>query len=159
MTALLPHLISLNPEPASVIIVTSGLALVPIARCANYCATKAALHSLGMTLRSQLAAPDAVERTGHVRVVDIIPPAVQTELHELQPELVATGQASFGMPLKEFLDETWASLDRWDPDENEIMVSQVRHQFGHVEDERKKVFKGLEGMMRDMAKQKPGPKA
>jgi hypothetical protein len=53
---------------------------------------------------------------------DIFPPAAQTELQELQPELVAAGQGQIGMPMKAFIDETWAPLDRWVENENEITV-------------------------------------
>lgn len=86
---------------------------------------------------------------------DILPPAVQTELHELQPELVAAGQAQIGMPLRAFIDETWAALDRWDENENEIMVKEVSQRWGHIDDEKKTAFKQLEAMMKGMG----GPKA
>lgn len=71
-TAFLPHLTSLgasssSPPPASIIFVSSGLALIPIPRCPNYCASKAAMHSLAWTMRSQLSAPTspATHRTFH----------------------------------------------------------------------------------------------
>ncbi|KAK7721890.1 hypothetical protein SLS64_000934 [Diaporthe eres] len=154
ITAFLPHLISLGASStaASVILVTSGLALVPIARCANYCSTKSALHHFGLSLRSQMQSSPA---TRHVRVIDILPPAVQTELHELQPELVAAGQGQIGMPLKAFIDETWAALDRWDENEDEIMVKEVKQRWGHIDNEKKAAFKQLDAMMRSTA----GPKA
>lgn len=154
ITAFLPHLISLGASStaASVILVTSGLALVPIARCANYCSTKSALHHFGLSLRSQMQSSPA---TRHVRVIDILPPAVQTELHELQPELVAAGQGQIGMPLKAFIDETWAALDRWDENEDEIMVKEVKQRWGHIDNEKKTAFKQLDAMMRSTA----GPKA
>ncbi|KAI3396924.1 hypothetical protein diail_11537 [Diaporthe ilicicola] len=152
ISAFLPHLISLGSSSssssapaASVILVTSGLALVPIARCANYCSTKSALHHFGLSLRSQMQSSPA---TRHIRVIDILPPAVQTELHELQPELVAAGQAQIGMPLKAFIDETWAALDRWDETEDEIMVDEVKQRWGRIDDGKKAAFKQLEGMMR-----------
>ncbi|POS78900.1 hypothetical protein DHEL01_v202694 [Diaporthe helianthi] len=71
ITAFLPHLISLggggsSPTPASVILVTSGLAIVPMARCANYCSTKSALHHFGLSLRSQL---QSSPKTQHIRVI------------------------------------------------------------------------------------------
>ncbi len=52
-----------------------GLAFVPRAHTPVYCATKAAVHSFTVSLRYQL-------RDGHVRVIDIIPPAVQSDLHD-----------------------------------------------------------------------------
>lgn len=146
--AFLPHLLSLAPRPAALIPVTSGLALVPLPRCPSYSASKAALHSLCWSLRAQLAAassfsPSSPAAGRHVRVVEIMPPAVQTELHELQPELVAAGQAHIGMPLADYIDETWASLERWDSDEVEIMVAQVRGDYGHLEDEKRIAFEQL----------------
>lgn len=62
--------------------------MVPIPTVPNYCATKAALHSFILTLRIQL------EETG-VKVIEVYPPAVQTELHG------ETGK-DFGMPVSLF---------------------------------------------------------
>lgn len=151
--AFLPHLLARPAPPdgpgAAILAVTSALALVPLARCPSYCATKAALHSLAWSLRAQLAASP---RARHVRVVELLPPAVQTELHALQPELVAAGQAHIGMPLGQYIDETWAALQRWDPDENEIMVSQVRANYGHFEDEKRVAFEQLQERVKTMGK-------
>ncbi|KAK2062023.1 short chain dehydrogenase [Colletotrichum caudatum] len=130
----LPHLQSLRSTAASVILVSSGLALVPIPRCPNYCATKSALHSLAWSLRAQLAghAPSS-----HIRVVEVVPPAVRTELHSQQPDLVAAGQADFGMPLDAFTEETWAALEKGE--EDEIIVGPAKN-FAHVETDRKRMF-------------------
>lgn len=89
-------------------------------------------------MRYQLT--QAGEPTSHIRVIDIIPPAVQTELHQLQPELVAAGNAHIGMPLNHFINEVWEALERWDPAEHEIMVKEVKERFGHVEDGQKAAF-------------------
>ena len=51
---------------------TSGLALVPMVRCPNYCATKAALHMFVLALRKQLEG-------SNVKVIEIFPPAVQSK--------------------------------------------------------------------------------
>ncbi len=72
--AFLPHLQARAPAASAVVAVSSGLGLVPLPRCANYCATKAALHALMWSLRAQLAADDA---SRHVKVIEIVPPAVQ----------------------------------------------------------------------------------
>jgi uncharacterized oxidoreductase len=69
----IPHFLKLEKECA-VVNVTSGLAFIPLRIVPVYCATKAALHSFSMSLRSQL------EQT-NVRVFEIIPPLVQTDLH------------------------------------------------------------------------------
>ncbi len=134
----LPHLISLGPStPTCVVLVTSGLALVPLPRCAGYCATKAAMHSLSWTLRAQLSSPENVSRTGHIKVVEIVPPAVKTELHSVQPDLVAIGQGDIGMPLQEFLEEAWIGLQNADED---IYIGAIREMFANVEKEKKVVL-------------------
>ena len=72
-TAFLPHL---RKHPGATLVnVSSGLAFVPLARFPVYCATKAAVHSFTMSLRHQL------KGTG-VKVVELIPPYVATELDE-----------------------------------------------------------------------------
>ncbi len=67
----LPHLLA-RPS-AAIVNVTSGLAFVPAPFAPVYGATKAALHSFTMALRHHLSATS-------VRVVEIVPPAVNTEL-------------------------------------------------------------------------------
>ena len=69
--ALLPHLI-VQPK-ATVMTVSSGLAFVPIAPFASYCATKAAIHAWTCSLRRQL-------RDTSVEVLELVPPYLQTEL-------------------------------------------------------------------------------
>ncbi|KAL0942991.1 short chain dehydrogenase [Colletotrichum truncatum] len=153
-THFLPHLQSLaqNTSGSSsssskpqghIILVTSGLALVPIPRCPNYCATKSALHSLAWTLRSQLADHDA---SSHIRVIEVLPPAVQTELHSQQPDLVAAGQGNFGMPLDEFTEETWAELEKGELDE--IIVGTGKR-FAPIEAEKRKAFEKLAEMFKN----------
>lgn len=51
---------------------SSGLAMVPITRCPNYCASKAALHHWLLVLREQL-------KETNVKVIEIFPPAVQSK--------------------------------------------------------------------------------
>lgn len=55
--------------------VSSGLAFVPMSIQPNYCATKAALHSMTQSIRHQLQ-PDGI------RVVEVFPPAVDTPFQE-----------------------------------------------------------------------------
>ncbi|OZI05498.1 short-chain dehydrogenase [Siphonobacter sp. BAB-5385] len=58
---------------AALVNVSSGLAFTPLASVPVYCATKAAMHSFSVSQRHQL-------RDTSVRVFEIIPPAVGTNL-------------------------------------------------------------------------------
>ena len=104
----------LKRQPQSVIItVSSGGAFVPHFFEPTYCATKAAVHSYTQALRYQL------ENTG-VRVVELIPPYVQTELSG--PQQASDPNA---MPLPDFIDEATDAL-RAEPTPNEICVERVQ---------------------------------
>lgn len=124
---LLPHLINVakTGKPASLNFVTSGLALVPIKPCLNYCATKAALHAFALCLRGQV---DELNLGGKLAVTEIMPPLVATELHDAkhQPELAfdVNGQPPSAMPLEEFLDEVWEGWSRNGGPPDEIPVGQ-----------------------------------
>ncbi|MFC0685658.1 SDR family oxidoreductase [Novosphingobium clariflavum] len=87
--ALVAHLSA--QADATIVNVSSGLAFVPLASAAVYSATKAAIHSWTDSLRFALA--------GKVEVIELAPPAVQTEL--------TPGQSTREgyMPLDEFIDE------------------------------------------------------
>ena len=63
----------MQQKHSAIINVSSGLGFVPIAAMPVYCATKAALHSFSISLRHQLKATP-------VKVFEVIPPAVETEL-------------------------------------------------------------------------------
>lgn len=91
--------------PTSLIFTTSGLALVPIVRCPNYCASKAAMHSLILMLREQI-------KGSNVKIIELFPPAVQTELHDAkhQPDIKDGGK--IGMPLDEFTKQAWEGLEQ-----------------------------------------------
>ncbi|MEZ5320039.1 MAG: SDR family NAD(P)-dependent oxidoreductase [Vicinamibacterales bacterium] len=95
---LLPHLAS-RPR-AAVVNVTSGLAIIPLARAPIYSATKAALRSFTATLRHQLAGTP-------VEVIELLPPAVDTDLG-------GPGLHTFGVPVDEFADAAIAGLERGD---------------------------------------------
>jgi uncharacterized oxidoreductase len=90
----IPHLIA-QPQPA-IINITSGLSFAPLAATPVYSATKAALHSFTLSLRQQLS-PTSVS------VVEIIPPAVDTDLG-------GVGLHTFGVPLTEFADAAFTRL-------------------------------------------------
>lgn len=109
--AFLPQLRS--REAATIVTVSSGLASVPLAVTPTYNATKAAIHSLSETLRVQL------ETTG-VRVVELVPPATQTDLMGLKDNPTA-------LPLEDFLDEVVGILET-QPEVAEVLVERVKWQ-------------------------------
>jgi uncharacterized oxidoreductase len=63
----------LKRKEAAIVNVSSGLGFVPIAAMPVYCATKAAIHSFTVSLRYQL-------RDTSIKVFELVPPAVDTEL-------------------------------------------------------------------------------
>lgn len=81
--------------------VSSGLAFVPFAAGPVYSATKAAIHNYTMSLRYSLS-------DTHVRVVEIIPPAVKSNLG---------GSHAFGEDLDEYVQ---ATMDRIEAGETEV---------------------------------------
>jgi len=87
-----------NKANAAILTVTSGLSFVPLASVPVYCATKAALHSFTLSLRRQL------EDSG-IEVIEIIPPAVDTDLQ-------APGLHTFGVDVDEFADSIFAGLEK-----------------------------------------------
>jgi len=86
---------------AAIMNVSSGLAFAPIAFMPVYCATKAATHSLTLSLRYQL-------RKTTVKVFEIIPPSVNTELgHDRRADKT---QTHGGMPINEFITEAMEAI-------------------------------------------------
>jgi len=93
-TLFIPHL--RKQKSPAIVNVTSGLAFMPLANVPIYCATKAAMHSFTLSLRHQL-------RDTPIRVVELIPPAVDTDLG-------GPGLHTWGVPLDEFADAAFAGL-------------------------------------------------
>jgi short-subunit dehydrogenase involved in D-alanine esterification of teichoic acids len=82
-----------------------------------YCATKAALRSFTLSLRHQL-------RATSVRVVELSPPAVSTELHDY---MGSTGR-DIGIPLEEFVREAMEGLNSGS---EEIHVANAKNLFAN----------------------------
>lgn len=102
LTSLLaPHLG--RQKSAAIINISSGLAFTPIAAMAVYCATKAAMHSLTLSLRHQL-------RATSVRVFEIAPPSVDTELG--YQHRAGESRSHGGMPVSEFLAAAMEAIER-----------------------------------------------
>jgi len=90
----IPHLTKQNS--AAILNVTSGLSFAPLANVPVYCATKAALHSFTLSLRHQLSQTP-------IEVIEIIPPAVDTDLG-------GAGLHTFGVNAEEFADAVFEGL-------------------------------------------------
>jgi uncharacterized oxidoreductase len=108
---LIPHL-SRRPR-AMIVNVSSGLGFCPMAETPIYSATKAAMHSLSLSLRWQL-------RTLAIRVVEWVPPIVATDL--AGDAHSARDATSHGPPIlspEEFVIEALARLEAG---EDEIAV-------------------------------------
>jgi uncharacterized oxidoreductase len=105
---LIDHL-ARQPNPA-IVNVSSGLAFVPLSGTPTYNATKAAIHSYTVSLRQQLK--------GKVEVIELAPPAVQTEL--------TPGQSTREgyLPLGQFIDEVMVLFSQA-PTPKEILVERV----------------------------------
>lgn len=86
-------------KAARLVQVGSGLGYVPLAAAPIYSATKAAVHAFTIALRHQL-------RASSVRVIEIIPPVVDTGLHRGQSR-----KPHRAMPLDAFVREAMAGLD------------------------------------------------
>lgn len=111
--ALLPYLAD---RPHAILVnVSSGLAFVPMARFAVYCATKAAVHSFTLSLRHQL-------KSSRVKVLELIPPYVATELGGAGKTVRAAGPQP--MPLDAFIAETMKALESG---EEELAIGDAKY--------------------------------
>ena len=92
LTSLFLHLPSLK----TVMNVTSGLSFVPLIKTPVYSATKAFLHSFTLSLRQLLKSRD-------IEVVEIIPPALNTDLG-------GKGLHDFAPPVSGFIESIFEQL-------------------------------------------------
>ncbi|HEY4144591.1 SDR family oxidoreductase [Pinirhizobacter sp.] len=112
-SALIDHL--KTRDKAVVAYLSSVLAFVPLAVTGVYSATKAAIHSYALSQRFML-------RNTSVRVLEIAPPWVRTELMNSQ-------EAEQAMPLDQFIAEAIAILGT---DSDEIVVDAAKPFRGNV---------------------------
>lgn len=68
-----------SPQKFTIAATTSGLALSPLPRVPGYCSSKFALRSFLLAVRRQL---EYEGDANGVKIIEILPPAVQTELHD-----------------------------------------------------------------------------
>ncbi|GKZ72498.1 hypothetical protein AnigIFM60653_010730 [Aspergillus niger] len=136
----LPFFMAKENSLTSFIFTSSNLALVPILRCSNYCASKAALHQWVLCLREQL-------RDTNIRVVEIFPPIVQTELHDEknQPDMAHMRGRAFGIPVDQFTTEAMKKLLAGD---DQIPVGLSTIAFDSWEQQRQQAFHRVVEMMR-----------
>ena len=109
---------------------SSALGFMPLAATAIYSATKAALHSYILSQRFML-------RDTTVRVLEIVPPWVRTELMNSQ-------EAEAAMPLEQFIEETIAVLGT---DADEILIDAPKPLRANVGPNEHGVVNGLNAQM------------
>ncbi len=132
--ALIDHLVA--REDGAIVNVTSGLAFVPLPGTPTYNATKAAMHSYTQSLREMLR--------GRVEVIELAPPAVQTDL--------TPGQSTREgyQPLGAFADEVMA-LFAQDPTPEEVLVKGVQPmRFSEAQGSHGTILGHLSGMTTKM---------
>ncbi len=108
----IPHFLQQKKECA-IVNITSGLAFIPLKIVPVYCATKAALHSFSISLRSQLLKTN-------IHVFEIAPPIVKTELHR---EAKARKQAQRGISASAVAESTLKAMKN---NKYETIVGQAR---------------------------------
>jgi len=110
IAAFIGHL--LGQPDATVMTVSSGLAFAPLGATPSYNASKAAVHMLTESVRLQLAGTS-------VRVVELEPPAVRTDL------LPGQRDSAVAVPLADFVSEVMTLLET-QPEAREIQVERVK---------------------------------
>ena len=89
-----------------------GLAFTPLAYTPTYNGTKAFIHQYSESIRLQLAGTS-------VKVVELVPPGVRTELMPGQSEIDQF------LPVNDFADQVLALIEQ-DPEATEILVEAVK---------------------------------
>ncbi|MGA2502643.1 MAG: SDR family NAD(P)-dependent oxidoreductase [Anaerolineales bacterium] len=127
----IPHLMEL--EESAVVNISSGLGFVPLTIVPVYCATKAAIHSFSWSLRHQL-------RKSHIKVFEVIPPTVDTELD--RGERGRRNQEYRGVPAAEVAEATLLGLAN---DDYEIAIGQAQGLRGGTRQETEQIFQRMNG--------------
>lgn len=127
----IPHL--MKQKEAAIVNISSGLGFIPLAIVPVYCATKAAMHSFILSLRHQL-------KDTAIRVFEIIPPTVDTELDKGARE--QRGQEDRGIDPKEVAEATLKALEN---DEFEAAVGQAHFLRMGARNEPERIFQMMNG--------------
>ncbi len=127
----IPDLI--KKKEAAIVNVSSGLGFIPIASMPVYCATKSAVHSFSVSLRHQL-------RNTSVRVFEVIPPTVNTELDK--GARARRGQTDRGIPAEDVAKATLAGLEK---EESEIAVGMAHGLRAGSRDNFEQIFSRMNG--------------
>ncbi|KAI8904355.1 hypothetical protein EDD86DRAFT_213179 [Gorgonomyces haynaldii] len=120
----IPHL-EKQKNPA-IFNVTSGLSFFPYVKVPVYSATKAFLHSFTWSLRYQL-------QSTNIKVIEIIPPAVNTDLN-------APGKHTFGADVDIYADDIFEKLKKGE--------EEIGYQLGDTM--RLKYREQFEGIFKDL---------
>lgn len=134
--AFLPHL--RQQETATLMNVSSGLALVPLARFPVYCATKAAVHSFTQSLRYQL-------KDTSVKIVEIIPPYVSTDLDQTTRQTRPIHGGPQPMPLEDYITAVMAELAAGC---NEAAVGTAKASLAAIDPPVKQIFERINSLWR-----------
>jgi uncharacterized oxidoreductase len=121
----------LKKKEAAIINVSSGLGFVPIAFMPVYCATKAGVHLFTVSLRHQL-------KDTSVKVFEIVPPAVDTELGK--GDTGDSAEEYRGIPPSEVAVTTMKAFKN---DEYEIVVGEAKGLVAGSRTDFEKAFQGL----------------
>ncbi|KAI9931386.1 hypothetical protein ASPWEDRAFT_49792 [Aspergillus wentii DTO 134E9] len=126
--------------PTGIIFTGSNLAIVPAARLSAYSASKAALNVFTLCLREQL-------RETNIKVVEVSPPPVQTELHDYMGD----AGRSLGMPLDIFTTRAFEGIVSG---RDQIIIGSCGPEavFNEIVDQRRMIFTNMAQMMRDRSR-------
>ena len=102
---------------ATLVNVSSGLAFVPLSFAPIYCASKAFVHSLSMSLRHPLKGKG-------IKVIELVPPYVSTELGGAGKASAPPPGAPQPMPLDAFIAETMTLLAG---ESDELLVARAKY--------------------------------
>jgi short-subunit dehydrogenase involved in D-alanine esterification of teichoic acids len=96
------------------------------------------MHSLLPVMRQQLRASPVSQ---HVKIVEVLPPAVQTELHDPKHQSdPGGGRGPIGVPLDEFTERAWRGLEEG---RGQVLVGTAGGSWERWEKERQREFMEL----------------